>query len=388
MIVGLNLLYLLPGVVGGTETYAAGLLDGLSQLDENARFLVYCNRESSEWPLPADARFTRVVCPVWATSRARRYWYEQRVLPRRAQDDGIDVLHSLGYVAPLTLRCPSVVTVPDLHFLVHGRAFDWPRRALLRYFVRKSIDRAAAVIAISTFTRDALVRTYNLRMNAVDVVLLAPKPRGNSAREVDSETLQALGIAKPYVLAFGGVTPNKNIERMLQAYAVARRRHAIEQTLVIVGRLPPELAPQALPGVITTGYQSDDVVAVLLRNALSLVFPSLYEGFGLPVLEAMAAGVPVACSNTAAMPEVAADAGLYFDPRDVDGMAEQIRRLCQDVSLRTELMMRARARAAEFGWDRTARATLAVYRRVLSRAASAVPIDVGGPPRRAAKEIS
>jgi glycosyltransferase involved in cell wall biosynthesis len=387
MIVGLNLLYLLPGVVGGTETYAAGLIHGLSQIDEDVRFVVYCNRESSEWPLPADPRFTRVVCPVWATSRAGRYCYEQRVLPRRAQDDGIDVLHSLGYVAPLALRCPSVVTVPDLHFLVHGRAFDWPRRALLRYFVRKSIDCAAAVIAISTFTRDALVRTYHLGTNAVDVVLLAPKPRANSARQADSETLQTLGVGKPYVLAFGGVTPNKNIERMLQAYALARRR-PIEQTLVIVGRLPPELASQSLPGVITTGYQSDDVVTVLLRNAVALVFPSLYEGFGLPVLEAMAAGVPVACSNAAAMPEVAADAGLYFDPLDVDGMAEQIRRLCQDVSLRTELKMRARARAATFGWDRTARATLAVYRRVLSRAASAVPIDVGGPPRRAAKEIS
>ena len=387
MIVGLNLLYLLPGVVGGTETYAAGLIDGLSQIDENARFLVYCNRESSEWPLPADARFTRVICPVRATSRAERYWYEQRVLPRRAQDDGIDVLHSLGYVAPLALRCPSVVTVPDLHFLVHGRVFDWPRRVLLRYFVRESIYRAAAVIAISTFTRDALVRTYHLGTNAVDIVLLAPKPRANSARQADSETLRTLGVGKSYVLAFGGVTPNKNIERMLQAYALARRRHAIEQELVIVGRLPHDFAPQPLPGVITTGYQSDDVVAVLLRNAVALVFPSLYEGFGLPILEAMAAGVPVTCSNTAAIPEVAADAALYFDPLDVDGMAEQIGRLCQDVSLRTELKMRARARAAAFGWDRTARATLAVYRRVLSRAA-AVPIDVGGPPRRAAKEIS
>ena len=244
-----------------------------------------------------------------------------------------------------------------------------------------------AVIAISTFTRDALVRTYHLGTNAVDIVLLAPKPRANSARQADSETLQTLGVGKSYVLAFGGVTPNKNIERMLQAYALARRRHAIEQALVIVGRLPHDLAPQPLPGVITTGYQSDDVVAVLLRNAVALVFPSLYEGFGLPILEAMAAGVPVTCSNTAAIPEVAADAALYFDPLDVDGMAEQIGRLCQDVSLRTELKMRARARAAAFGWDRTARATLAVYRRVLSRAA-AVPIDVGGPPRRAATEIS
>jgi glycosyltransferase involved in cell wall biosynthesis len=366
VIVGLNLLYLLPGVVGGTETYAAGLIYGLSQIDEDARFVVYCNRESSEWPLPADSRFTRVVCPVRATSRVGRYWYEQRVLPGRVHDDGIEALHSLGYVAPLALQCPSVVTVPDLHFLVHGRAVDWPRRALLRYFVRESIARAAAVIAISSFTRDALVKTYHLRTEAVDVVLLAPKPRAASSQRADSEILQALGIGKPYVLAFGGVTPNKNIERLLQAYALARSRHALEHDLVIVGRLPHDLPSQSPPRVIATGYQSDDVVSALLRNSVALIFPSLYEGFGLPVLEAMAAGVAVACSKTSAIPEIAADAGLYFDPLDVDDMAQKIARLCQDVSLRTELMTRARARAGEFSWRRTASQTLAVYRRIAS----------------------
>jgi glycosyltransferase involved in cell wall biosynthesis len=366
VIVGLNLLYLLPGVVGGTETYGAGLVHGLSNLDDDARFVVYCNRESSDWPLPADPRFSRVVCPVQASSRAARYWYEQRMLPRRVRADRIDVLHSLGYVAPLALGCPSVVTVPDMHYLVHGRPLARPRRLLLSYFVRKSIARAAAVIAISRFTRDALIRTYRLPPDMVDVVLLAPKPRVVSTQHPASETLKALGIRKPYMLAFGGMTPNKNIDRLLKSYQLARQRYGVEQDLVVIGRLPGGMASLAAPGVIATDYLADEVVATLLRSAVALLFPSLYEGFGLPVLEAMTAGVAVVCSNAAAIPEVAADAALYFDPLDVAEMAEKTARICQDESLRKQLAIKGLARVEEFSWERTASQTLAIYRRVLS----------------------
>jgi glycosyltransferase involved in cell wall biosynthesis len=365
VIVGLNLLYLLPGEVGGTETYAAGLIHGLSTLGDDLRFIIYCNRESSDWPLPNDPRFARVVCPIRARSRAARYWYEQRSLPGRVRADRIDLLHSLGYVAPLALGCPSVVTVHDLHYLVHGRPWAWPRRLLLRYFVRESIRRAAAVIAISRFTREALVRTYHLSPSAVDVVLSAPKPRA-SAPGSASDALQTLGIRGPYVVAFGGVTPNKNLDRLLKSYQLARQRYGVEQDLVVIGRLPPGLALIDAPGVIATGYLTDEAVATVLGSSVALLFPSLYEGFGLPVLEAMAAGTCVACSDVAAMPEVAGDAALYFDPLNVDDMAEKTARLCQDESLRKQLAIRGRARAEAFSWEHAANGALTIYRRVLS----------------------
>jgi len=366
VIIGLNLLYLLPGVVGGTETYAAGLMHGLSRIEAPERFVVFVNRESAAWPLPDDARFRRVVCQVGAVSRMARYRYEQFHLPARAVTDGVHLLHSLGYVAPLRLHCPSVVTVHDVHHLAHGRLRQWPRRLILGQMVRRSVRRAAAVIADSRYSRDQVARAYDLPASAIDVVWLAPNPRLHGAAEWPAVRAGESADRGAYLLAFGGITPNKNLARLLQAYAVARQRHGVSQRLVVVGRLPPSIRPEDTAGVEATGYLDEAELARVLQQADALIFPSLYEGFGLPVLEAMAAGVPVICSNVTAMPEVAGDAAVYFDPRDVEDMASSIARVSRDAGLRAELADRGLVRAAGFSWERAARETLAIYRRVLS----------------------
>lgn len=365
MIVGLNLLYMLPGIVGGTETYAAGLLQGLSRTDGADRFAVFVNREASDWPLPDDPRFERVVCPVLATSRSARYRYEQFRLPALALAQGVDVLHSLGYVAPLRLRRPSVVTVHDVHHLAHGRPRELPRRLLLARMIRASVRRAAAVITVSRFSRGEVARAYGLPASRIDVVYEAPHPH---LADGTAEPSGSRGPSGTYLLAFGGVTPNKNLERLLAAFALARERHGVDQQLVLVGRLPAGL-DTARAGVVTTGYLAEPELAGMLRRADALVFPSLYEGFGLPVLEAMAAGVPVVCSNAAAIPEVAGTAAVYFDPDDVEAMAAKIAMVAQDPALRAALAERGRERAASFTWEHAARETIAVYRRVTSRAA-------------------
>jgi glycosyltransferase involved in cell wall biosynthesis len=362
VIVGLNLLYLLPGMVGGTETYAAGLLYGLASTPEPERFIVFVNLESADWPLPDDPRIRRVVCPVRAASRAARYWYEQVRLPARVAAENIDLLHSLGYVAPLRLSCPSVLTVHDVHHLAHGRRSDWPRRLVLARMIRQSVRRAAAVIADSRFTRDAVASSYDVSADAIDVVPLAPNPRlcddGSGFGPPPAET-------GPYLLAFGGVTPNKNLARLLEAYALARERHGLNQNLVLVGHVPASVGGEGTTGVRTTGYLPEPELARWLAHADALVFPSLYEGFGLPVLEAMAAGVPVVCSAVTAIPEVAGDAAVYFDPRDPEDMAAKMALVGRDEALRAHLAAAGRARAGKFSWDRSARQTLAVYRRVL-----------------------
>ena len=363
MIVGLNLLYLLPGVVGGTETYAAGLLHGLAGIPGPERFVVFVNLESADWPLPDDPRVRRVVCPVRAESRAARYWYEQLRLPALASAEKIDLLHSLGYVAPLRLSCSSVLTVHDVHHLAHGRPGDWPRRLALAQMVRQSARRAAAVIAVSRFTRDAIARAYDVSADGIDVVPEAPNPRLCDDASALSAPAADLG---PYVLAFGGVTPNKNLARLLEAYALARERLGLTQRLVLVGHVPASLKGEAKIGVLTTGYLAEPELGRWLVHADALVFPSLYEGFGLPVLEAMAVGVPVVCSGVTAIPEVAGDAAVYFDPRDPGDMAEKIALVGRDEALRGRLAAAGRARAAEFSWDRSARQTLAIYRRVLA----------------------
>jgi glycosyltransferase involved in cell wall biosynthesis len=365
VIVGLNLLYMLPGLVGGTETYAAGLLAGFSRLSTDARFLVYCNLESRDWALPNDERFTRVVCPVRASRRAARYWYEQQHLPGQAQVDGIDLMHSLGYVAPLKLNRPSVLTVPDVHHLAYGTLASWPRRRVLGWFVDRSVHRAAAVIAISRFSRDAVARAYHLPPESIDVVLLAPKTRAAAVGVPTTPVPAAVRDAGPYLIAFGGRAPNKNLPRLLDAFAIARSRYGLDHHLVLVGRLPPSLSTD-LEGVVVTGYLDDNALDSVLRGADALLFPSVYEGFGLPVLEAMAAGVPVACSNAAALPEIAGDAALYFPPDDLEKMASSVAEISRDRALRAGLRELGRKRADLFSWEKAARETLAIYRRVLS----------------------
>ncbi|HEX6107222.1 MAG TPA: glycosyltransferase family 1 protein [Gemmatimonadales bacterium] len=371
MIVGLNLLYLLPGVVGGTETYAAGLVHGLARSPDPDRFVVFVNRESADWPLPDDPRFRRVVCPVHAVSRPARYRYEQFRLPARAMAERVDLVHSLGYVAPLRLRRPSVLTVHDVHHLAYGRLREWPRRLILAQMVRRSVRGAAAVIAVSRYTRDAVARAYDVPASAIDVVWEAPNPRLRSDSPEPGPLPAGVHVG-PYLLAFGGITPNKNLERLLRAFAIARSRHGIAHRLVIVGHVAPSLRPEGTEGVVGTGYLGEPELAGLLRSADALVFPSLYEGFGLPILEAMTVGVPVVCSNAAAIPEVAGDAARYFDPRDVEAMAAAIAAVCRDPALRRDLAARGRARAAAFSWERAARETLAIYRRVLAPARASV----------------
>jgi glycosyltransferase involved in cell wall biosynthesis len=363
--IGLNLLYLLPGVVGGTETYAAGLLHGLARSNSPDRFVVFLNRESADWPLPDDPRIRRVVCPVQAASRLARYRYEQCTLPLRARAEAVDLLHSLGYVAPLRLHCRSVVTVHDVHHLAYGRLREWPRRLLLGRMVRQSVRRAAAVITDSQYARDRVARAYDVPPGSIDVVWLAPNPRLSQPPGELMADMPELGDPRPYLVAFGGVAPNKNLRRLLRAFALARDRHDLAHRLVLVGRLPDALQVRDTPGVVATGYLEETALAGVLRGADALIYPSLYEGFGLPVVEAMAAGIPVVCSHVAALPEVAGDAALYLDPLDVADMASKLARIAQDPALRRDLRAKGCARAAVFSWERAARETLAVYRRVL-----------------------
>ena len=170
----------------------------------------------------------------------------------------------------------------------------------------------------------------------------------------------------PYLLAFGGVTSNKNLERLLKAYTLARARLGLDQSLVLVGHVPASVKAEGHAGVLVTGYLPEPELARWLAHADALIFPSLYEGFGLPVLEAMAAGIPVACSAVTAIPEVAGEAAVYFDPRDPDDMAAKMAHVGRDPALRARLAAAGRARAAGFSWGRSARQTLAIYRRVLA----------------------
>ena len=367
MRIGINLLYLLPGEVGGTETYAAGLLRGLAAVDPANEYVVFVNREASEWPLPAASAFRRFVCEVSGVHRVRRYAFEQFHLPTLADRHRLDLLHSLGYVAPILQRRPSVVTIPDLNFRAFGNRMGTLKQFALPIMVAQSARAAQAVVTLSDFSKREITGGLRVPAGKVFVTPLAPKP---VAAEPDLDGMEERSRRfSPYILAFASASPNKNIGRLVEAFQAARKKHALPHKLLVVGHLSQELRTllSASPdSVIGTGYLKEGSLQLALQRADLMVFPSTYEGFGLPILEAMAAGVPVACSDRASMPETAGDAALYFDPLSVEAMASRIGELALNRSLREQLKEKGARHVQRFSWEKTASATRSVYDRVIA----------------------
>jgi glycosyltransferase involved in cell wall biosynthesis len=371
MKIGINLLYLLPGVVGGTETYAAGLLHGLAEIDDRNEYVIFVNRESESWPLPQAVNFTRVVCPVQAAGRAFRYLFEQVRLPRLLAQYHIEVVHSLGYVGPLLAPCPSVVTIPDLNYMTLRHSMPGVKRTALHFFSMQSAKRANHVITISDFSKREICRTIKLDPGKITVTHLGPMRNGATSSSGNwMELTKRYRIREPYVVAFGGRTLNKNIPHLIRAFALVK--DTFPHSLVLIGHLPADvdLATESegiRDRMTMTGYVPEEHVLPLLSHADLFVLPSLYEGFGLPVLEAQQATVAVACSTAGSLPEVGGEGALYFDPTSIVHIADTIRRCLADETLRSELILKGCANLSRFSWDKTARETLSVYQAVFKQ---------------------
>ena len=363
MRIGLNLLFLVPGIVGGTEVYAAGLLAGLAQIDSENEYVIFVNREAVAWSLPSVPNFNRVVCPVWATSRGKRYFFEQVHLPRLLKHFHVDVIHSLGYVAPLFPPCPSVVTVHDLNFRAFGSRMQLAKQWALEFFVKQSVRCVDHVITVSEFARSQILFAFGISPGKITVTHEA-----SSSAIVDlvdlTTALRRYGIDKPYIIAFSSSSPNKNIPRLVQAFVQARRDYHLPHQLVLVGHKPHDKTPDESSAVVFIGYLDESSKQALLAGAEMLVFPSTYEGFGLPVLEAQQVGVPVVCSTAASLPEVAGEAAVFFNPYSIADMAKKISAVATNPALRAELRQKGLANVRRFSWEQTARGTLAVYAQV------------------------
>jgi glycosyltransferase involved in cell wall biosynthesis len=372
MKIGINLLYLIPGVVGGTGTYASGLLHGLAAIDHENEYVVFVNREAATLPLPEEDNFRRVVCNIRAQNRMHRYAYEQFVLPVIVRRERLDLLHSLGYVGPLFLSCRHVVTIHDLNYRAFGKqAMSLARRQVLSFFVSQSARRSSHIITDSHFSQHELVEALHISSDRISVTYLAPKAVGRAppSPERRSAIRARYGISEPYVAVFGSLSPHKNIPCLIKA--LAQLKPDLPHKLLLIGNLPSEydLVKEAHThglddDIIVTGYIDDVDVSSLLSGADLFVFPSLYEGFGLPVLEAQQCGIPVACSEVASLPEVAGDAAVYFDPYSAKDIADKILKVLQDRDLQQHLVERGSKNLERFSWEESARDTLRVYNEV------------------------
>jgi glycosyltransferase involved in cell wall biosynthesis len=366
----LNLAYLVPGETGGMEVYARRLIPALrAERPELALTAIVAQELASELRERQWCEGLRVVAlPVPGRSRPRRVLAEQLLVARTARRAGADVLHSLASTGPVvTGALASVLTVHDVIYASHPET----HAGLLRYgmaaLVPASARAADRVVADSAYTASELVARLHVARDKIDVVPLGPGSDPSVAPTPEPELRARLGLGDdPLVLSVSARRPHKNLERLIDAVK------ALDEpaTLVLPGYPGPHDAALAARGgerVRVLGWVSDADLEGLYATATCLAFPSLAEGFGLPVLEAMRRGVPVACSNLTSLPEVAGDAALLFDPLSVADIATALARLLGDGALRDDLAARGRRQAAGFSWARTARGTLAVYDAAVGR---------------------
>jgi glycosyltransferase involved in cell wall biosynthesis len=354
MRVGLSLLTLVPGLVGGSETYARELCRALARSGEleYSAFVPTVASDAGDGLRAAlvpeyRARTTmpgRIAAMSLATARPSP-------IRRRFDDAGLDVLHfPLSVMVPPVDRPPAVTTLHDLQHELYPRFFSRAERTYRRAVYGWSVKRSGVVIAISEHARGTLLERYRLASDRVRTIHLG----------IDHMRFTPNGRERePFLLYPANRWPHKNHERLFAAFALVLRERP-ELRLVLTGQGHERRGP--LPeGVESRGHVTMDELVELYRTAACLVFPSLYEGFGLPPLEAMACGCPVAASNATSLPEVCGDGAEYFDPLSPDDMAAAILR-----ALEGRLVERGLAQAAGFTWDACAHAHDAVYLDVIT----------------------
>ncbi len=374
----------LSEAAGGMIVYMRDLLGSMAcQLRDDEEIVVFVAPEKAPLIMPDHARVRAVFPPLAPRRAALRVLYEQTVYPWLIARQKVDVMLAVCNVRPFLRRGPTVVVCQSLQYFLHPEAFGRVRGAYLRHAVPRSLRGASAVIAVSRSAASDIVALTDVPPEHVHPVFhgISTRVRDLSTSH-DSATLSAVvrryvPDGSPYLLALSTLYAFKNTRRIIGAFGRAAAEARLPHRLVVAGEdadvTAAELAEHAEE--IGLGEQVSFIggvphreAAALLHGAEALLYPSLYETFGFPILEAMAAGVPVVTSNRGAMREVAGDAALLVDPESVESIANGIRQVVQDAGVRRGLMERGRARAEEFTRDRTAQETLAVLRTAAGRA--------------------
>jgi len=367
----------------GIGTYVRNVVRHLARLDRESTYFLLCDRADEATLRDLAENFVPVVENSAGYSLA-----EHVSIPRKLRRLGVDLFHSPHYVLPLLGRTPSVVTIHDcIHLLFPQYLPNRFAHRYARFMMRKAIEKSVLVFTVSEASRRDILRFFPHA--DPDRVLVVPNAIDPSLREAPGEeemdrVRERYQVRGRFVLYAGNIKPHKNLERLIEAFGRLRRRSGFEDVkLLIIGeeisrygslRRSVE-ATGVRQDVRFFGFVPDRTLSCLYRLASVFAFPSLYEGFGLPPLEAMACGTPVVTSNVSSLPEVVGDAALLVDPYDVEALADALARVLSDEALRTELVGRGRARVERFSWERSVAAIHDGYMRALGVAVPATAAE-------------
>ena len=355
----------------GIGTYIRNLTRGLASLDRENQYLILVGQNGKEalGPLPDNFELITATAPVYSLR-------EQVALSWRLHRLGADLYHATHYVLPSIVPCRAVVTIHDIihilypEFLPSRLAFLYAQR-----MIRRSLSRGDRIITVSKNSRADILRFYDVDESRIEAVYNGVEDLFHHHLETADldRWMSQLDLERPYILFVGNPKPHKNLDNVIRAYAKARETHGIRAPLVCVGSRPEadfKIRQRAAQlgvedNMLLLGHVAQEALPAIYQGATLFLYPTLYEGFGLPVIEAMASGVPVITSNTSALEEIGKGYAHLVDPLDIDAMSRAIGHCMTDPDHRQALVDMGLKRAREFSWDRTAKRTLELYLEVL-----------------------
>jgi glycosyltransferase involved in cell wall biosynthesis len=360
---------MLPGKVGGTETYVRGLVHAISQVDKKNEYVLFTRDENHRTFEYNSDKFSKILCPVPAKNRLTRVAYEQLFLPKLVVKHGVDVLHYPGYVSPVVGKFGKVVTIHDMQYVYYPGYFSKTKLLYWKYLLPLSATRSDVILTVSENTKADIANFLNIPKNKIFVTYEAPKFCADSGEDAPLPTvMKKYGIRHNYILSVASLLPHKNLDRLIEAFALLEDKidhqlvlagikgHALDEIRKMIGNKLKQPSRVAI-----LGYISNQDLEAIYKRASLFILPSLFEGFGIPLLEAMSLGCPVAASNKTSIPEVVGDAALLFDPNSANQIAEAIFSVVSDKTCRERLIDRGRQRVKLFSWEKMAGETIDAY---------------------------
>ncbi|HER24650.1 MAG TPA: glycosyltransferase family 1 protein [Candidatus Atribacteria bacterium] len=362
----------ITGKNAGLQSYAKQLVEGIAKVDKKNEYILLINSRAKKLFTINQPNFKNIF--IHTPKRFIGIW-EQIYFPFIQFLKEVDLLHSPVSAVPIVAPCKTVLTIHDLTFKIYPKTMQWWDRFYWNFFITQGVKRVERIITDSISTKKDLIKYYNIQKNKVSVIPLCCSSQYymSSNEFFLNEIKQKYNINKPYILFVGTLEPRKNISILLKAFNIAKQKGKLKHSLVIVGRkgwlfddifqIVKNLRMEN--DVIFTGFVPDEDLPSLYHGSDLFVYPSIYEGFGLPPLEAMACGTPVIASNSSSLPEVVGDAGILIDPKDVNAFASVIVRVLNKEELKIEFAKKGKLWAQRFTTEKMAYQTIKVYKKII-----------------------